>query len=349
MNKKGMEININMIIILLVRVEVIGVIGTLVYNISKSNSSATNKAIVKTWVNEKLISHAGPLEYVPGELGTERPPIPELDEPYIIDSVSKLEWKGSKPPEAFFEIANSMFDCWDAFERGKKDFLVERERDAFCYPCRQIVFDENVREKYASVKGFQKFLNDYGPRGSDDSVKYMQVLTNNPSFVQEDFSDDEFVVQDNLYIFFTAFSGRRWTQIAAAVTGFKDNAPSSETAGELEKPIEKAGKYIIKRQVAQGAGQTFLESFYGINLNSGALAAFTKLIGPKVAAIGFKVVPVVGWGVTIVSAGVGTYNVLFGDIPFVAHVDIVDAEQVNKLCNEELDVREVLGKEALVS
>lgn len=344
MNKKGIEVNINLVIILLVTVAVIGFVGVLVYNIAKSNSSATNKAIIKTWVNEKLISHSGPLKYIPGEIGTERPPIPELDEPYVIDSVSQLEWNGDKPPEAFFEIANSMFDCWDAFERGKKDFLVERERDAFCYPCRQIVFDEKVKEKYTTVKDFQKFLNDYGPRGSDDPVKYMHVLTNNPSFNQEDFSNDGFAIQDNLYIFFTAFSGRRLTEIGAALLNI-DNGPSVKTAAELAKPAEIAGGYLVEKQIERSAGQAFLKSFQLVNLNSGAVAS----IGSRFTAIGFKAVPFVGWGATAIGVGIGTYKIVFGDKPFVAHVDIVDAEKVNKLCNEELDVREVLGKEALVS
>ena len=51
-------------------------------------------------------------------------------------------------------------------------------------------------------------------------------------------------------------------------------------------------------------------------------------------AIGARAIPLIGWGITIGTAGVGVYKMVFDEKPFVAKVILVDQDGVHKICNE---------------
>ena len=300
MKKKGDMTNETVVYSLLALL-IIFFVSAFGYYVYKNIFAVSNKSIIQAWVDEKFAQESITKGFLPSSVsvGPDRPPIPELEEPYIINSESQLQWKGSKPPEVFTETANTMVECWQAFGSGKKDFMNKINRDVFCYPCRQIAIDDKLKEKFGSVKGFKVFLHNYGPKGVDDKNKYDKLIANNPDFEETDFSDDELILQNNLYIYFVGFSGRGIVDLLGGATGFSEGAGTG---------LVRTGSAAVALPIA-------------------------KLL---IVKVGFKLVlGPAGWAVTAYDAGQGLKKVVIGDKNFVATVGVVDAEKINSICNEK--------------
>ena len=263
-----------------------------------------------------------------------------------------------------------MVDCWNAFDRGNTDFIKAMSRETFCFPCRAVVFDEKIKRNNAKIVGFERFLNEKHTRGQN-SPTYLQYLVNDNTYAmeQDDFQEDEIMVDDDLFIFFFAASGRGWFNILTNVIAGEDLEEEPVVSG---RGITRTGTADIE---AVGAG-----SVAGIAVTAKTLPKLTakfasvkaaddaliKSVGAGLSESGARVIDLkvvaasekaakktVGKNVakllaskgvkflagklflplTIASSTVGTYKVLFGDRPFSAKVMIVDPKQVHEICN----------------
>ncbi len=206
MNKKGMETSTVIGLIILVIVIAI-VIGILYYQ-GKILAASSNAEAIKVWVTT-LTATKG-TEVVAQAV----PPVIDLEAPLEIEKRGQLIWSGAEPPKAYKEIANSMVDCWNAFDRGKSDFLNNVERKVFCFPCRAVVFSDDLKKENVDMVGFNRYLNQQHV-GGKDSPTYLQYLANDKSYVldDEDLADDRIKTDKDLYIFFFAASGKEWTKL----------------------------------------------------------------------------------------------------------------------------------------
>ena len=225
--KKGELSGETIVILILAVLLAAAIIGG--FNIySDFTQTEGNKQVIKSWVRSQGLfeKYSGPIEGVKQTFTGEqdRPPISELEEPYKIKKTSDLMFDRNNPPKAFEEIADSIYDCWDAFEKGQVNFLNTINKNAFCYPCRIIKFSDNVKNEFPEIKGFTRFLNEYKPISGLDTPTYLQLLANdkNLKLDDEDLEDDTIATDKDLYIMFFAASGRTWGDIAMTIGGFDD-------------------------------------------------------------------------------------------------------------------------------
>ncbi len=254
MNKKGLEIETLVILILAVLVAA-GMIAFSSIYLSTTKGTAA-KTAVQTWVRTQGLVQGelgkGTLtqikEQISGE-GMPRPPVPELDKPYVIKKESDLKASGDSPPKAFEEIANSMYDCWDAFDRGQVDFLNRFHKNTFCYPCRIIKFSDDVRNEFPQIRGFNHYLNDYQPSPGANKPTYLQFLANDKDYKldKDDLTNDIIDTKKDLYVIFFAASGRTWGNLALTFFGLEDFAESditdyiATTSKQGEETVEFTG------------------------------------------------------------------------------------------------------------
>src|SRR3989344_972591 len=339
MNKKGLEKE--QLVYLIITVLIIFFISTTGYAAYKRTSSASNIAIVQSWVNEKSAVNSIPIAGSSIPI-PDRPPITELDEPYIVYE-KDLEWNNDKAPKLYYEIANSMVDCYNAFNNGKIDFIDNINRDVFCFSCRQFAFEDKIKNDKVVLKDFKKFLQDEKIGIIQDKTYAQLIDYGKVPNIQVDNSD--IVIDNNLYVYYVAFSGRKFTQILGEVTGF-------ETDTSIENNLQDAAE--TSRDIAAGTGSSALKSGIQAAQNdlpwksvlndigsSAAKAskseAFLLNIGKVLGEKGLKVVPILGWGLTAYDTCKGTYRIIWGDKPFPSAVTVANAEQVNSLCNEKVD------------
>ena len=136
--------------------------------------------------------------------------MPYIDKPLIIDPSDLKSKGGNVYPQAFNDIANSMYNCWDAFGRGKINFLNSIDREVFCYPCRSVKFSSNAKEQFSSLpSGLLGFMNSEKIPSSFNSETYLQYLSNDPEYKlnENDITEPVISTSKDYYIMFFAVSG----------------------------------------------------------------------------------------------------------------------------------------------
>ncbi|MBI2148737.1 hypothetical protein HYU23_03585 [Candidatus Woesearchaeota archaeon] len=183
----------------------------------------SNVQVISTWVKARGAT-AGTSIIVPEEI-----PVIDLEPPLKIKSREELLWKAGKSPAAYKEIANSMIDCWNAFERGNIDFLNKIEKNTFCFQCRAITFSDEIKKEGTPMVDFNRYLNDTRTRGQN-SLTYLQYLANDPNYFlsEEDLADDKIIADKDFYIFLYAASGRGIGNIVSNLLLGDDVVPEGE-------------------------------------------------------------------------------------------------------------------------
>lgn len=181
--------------------------------------------------------------------GTERPPVPDLGNPIAIESEDQL--KDEK--YAHKQIADAMYDCWTAFDRGNTDFLKAVGKKTFCYPCVAITIDDALKNKGYKLVGLNSYLAQTKVRSGLNVPTYLEYLTNEkeiPPGVK-----DEFEVNDNLYVFLLANAGRgTWDLLKSFAIGADD--ASAEDALRAQLATVGAGTGLL---YAQRKANAFIE------------------------------------------------------------------------------------------
>jgi len=398
MNKKAIESEL--LVKLIIFVVVIAIAFIIYINIDNLLKEQSNKEAVATWVKIRTVTKGGIVikTATGGGIGSDQPPVTHLEEPLEIKDEADLVPKKDKPPKIFKEMADSMVDCWTAFDKGGSDFINGWHKTSFCFPCRAIVFSDEIKKKKIEIVGFNKYLNETHTRG-EESPTYLQILANDKNYVleAEDLKEDKISTDANIHIFFFAASGRGLLNIISNILigddvnleetkkGFNpqevaklrpqtEETVSAGVKGDLavtgalaEAGGTLGGSYYTKKKVAEAAfHQEFLKSAEKAGLKVGtevaeevvekeaaqlsfkfaekavakevvekaAEKAAVGVIGRTFLKAGVKFIPVVGWGITAVTAGYGLYNIVIADKPFIAKVMLVDPEKVYKLCNE---------------
>ena len=275
-NKKGIDTDVvaTLIIALIVLVVILGYI----FVFTDLAKGSANKQAVQIWVRTSSLE-----QQVTGSLSkTSRPPVPYLDDPLIIEK-ENLQSSDGNPPEVLKEIADSMYDCWGAFERGKSDFikpsLLKGEfKETFCYPCRVIKFSDDIKINGPKINGLNNFLNSEKPIEGENNPTYLQYLSNNKEYTldSEDIEEDVIDTNQDLYLMFYAASGRAWQDIAlklaAKAAGIEveseQNIPSiTQSSSEADiEGVSSAAKgsavgaaTLGRKTVAKTAGSTIIK------------------------------------------------------------------------------------------
>ena len=225
--KKGQE-GPGLLVTLIVAVLVLAILGGFYIALRTFVSAGSNIEAMRTWV--ELRGATGATDIAVSAV----PPVTDLEKPLKIKSQEELVWKGGKPPEAYKEIADSMVDCWNAFNNGETDFLNSIKKETFCFPCRAVTFSDEIKKNNLKISGLNKYLNEQHVRG-ENSPTYLQILANDKTYVLEeaDLEDDEIIINDDLYIFFFAASGRGWVNILSNVIGGGDIVEENPSEGKI--------------------------------------------------------------------------------------------------------------------
>lgn len=186
-----------------------------------------NVAIIQNWV-----LHSSKSEKINKIIGQSTPPRPPknmvIEKPIEIKNVEQFQKDGNKI------LADSMFDCWDAFNRGKTDFLENYKWNVFvgakpfCFHCATIEFDDSLVGKnydFEDPKLQEKILQDYlkteKPQGFDNT--YLELLAGN--FIVETKIPDD----GNMYIYFIGIPEdladryiQTWSEPGMTLDTFKD-------------------------------------------------------------------------------------------------------------------------------
>lgn len=361
MNKKAQE-GPGLIVVLVLGILVIAIGIGFYVGISSYLSSRSNIEAVQTWVNLKAASGGTDI------VVSETPPVIELEKPLEIKSEEDLRWQGNEPPKAFKEMADSMVDCWNAFHRGEKDFIKSIKRETYCFPCRAVTFPDEIKRNNVKVIGLNRYLNDQHTRGKD-SPTYMQILANDNVYTmsEEELQDDEFTINDDVYVFFFAASGRGWKNIMTNILGGGDVEPETIAEGEgvtrtttadLEAlalttapaatPTIRYGLPTLGRKLTEYAATEQVEKLVATQTAEGILLKLkTPLAGQSVKKAAAKILTktllskwvlfipakLAGWPLTVTVGTVGLAKVIVGEKPFSAKVLIVDPKNMNEICN----------------
>jgi hypothetical protein len=88
--------------------------------------------------------------------------VAELKFPGKIDQcvTNNIEIDSKDEEEIKETIAYEMYDCWDQFGEGKKDFMTEWSDDKWCFICSRIDFDKSVNKEYPTVGNFDVYLRE---------------------------------------------------------------------------------------------------------------------------------------------------------------------------------------------
>ena len=249
MKKRG-SLRYDVLIALIISILIIGFLLYVSVKFGVFASRQSNIDLVSNWVNEKAASKLA--------VGGERPPIRELDKPLVIDNPKDLRFNRGEYPKAYQEIADSMYDCWRAFNQGTTNFvgtidnptdvIKNVKKQVFCYGCRAISFSDDVKNEIHDVSGFLRFLNEKKPVEGENKPTYLQYLSNNDNLVlkNEDLEDDDklsFTIDKDLFIMMFAASGRAWSQIALELVGVQ--------SGDLEAAKEYSATDVSSGREAE--------------------------------------------------------------------------------------------------
>lgn len=206
MNKKA--IATDTIITLIIFVLVLGLFFMIYLNIGRTLGLKSNAAAINTWVQARSFTKGVDVAVSP------IPPVIDLEEPLEVDSKNDLLYEAGKPPKVFGEISDSMIECWNAFDKGQTDFLHATNKKVFCFPCRAITFSKEIKNEKFELIGFNRYINEKTTKG-EGSPTYLQYLANDNFYKldDEDLQDDKILVDDDLYIYFFAASGKEWSKL----------------------------------------------------------------------------------------------------------------------------------------
>ncbi len=234
MNKKGIETDL--LIGLISFAIILGIIFILTYNIGGILGAQTNTEAVNNWVKARSLTQGVALPQVP--------PVPDLEDPLVIKNKEDLMWEGDEPPKAYKEIATSMVNCWNAFDRGTRDFIQSTEKEVFCFPCRAIKFSDEIKDDKIEMSRFNYYLNSTHVAGQN-SQTFLQVLSNDQNYVmtEDELADDKIIADKNLHIFMVAASGRGMVNLITTALGFGDVVDDVENT-KLFKPAEVSSPIV---------------------------------------------------------------------------------------------------------
>ena len=215
MNKKGLE---NVAIWLIAGAALLVVVIIILMNFGKFFSGQSNAEIIHSWVLARGAEAS--LDILPSadiaNVVSSTPPVKDLAEPLKINKPDELLPQGGKSPTVFKDLADSMADCWSAFDKGNTDFLSAWDLKVFCFPCRTIVFDDSIKRNPVLINDFGDYLYETHT-GGPDSKTYLQYLLNNKAQTQQEL--DALSEEKNaynvlpssidLYITFVAFSAHQ--------------------------------------------------------------------------------------------------------------------------------------------
>lgn len=246
MKKKGM--NAEVVIVLILAIIIIVAIFGIYTSFSNITKSTANKESVKAWVRTTALK-----EKIPLTSSLARPPVPYLEEPLELDKSDLLFNEGAYP-KGYKEIADSMYDCWDAFDRGETDFLSKGYinnigQSSFCFPCRAIKFSENIKKDDLKIKGFNNFLNSEKPIFGENNPTYVQYLLNNKEYkmTEEELKNDIIDTNKDLYIMFIGLSGVTWRKI---ITGIDTDDTNKKIGMSYETILGRVDKGKIDLGIA---------------------------------------------------------------------------------------------------
>ncbi len=235
--KKG-EMSLALIIGLTILVITIVVIGGVFKVATQNLNRAENVNAVRTWVLLQSQTQKVSTE----DAGTQRPPFPDLGAPIVIENEEQLK-KAQK------QIADAIYDCWTAFDKGETDFLKAVKEAHFCYPCVAIMIDDSLKNKENKLLGMQSYLANTKVRTGLNAPTYLEYLTgekNLPVGVR-----DEFAVNNDMYVFFVASAGRStWELLKTGLLGYdaEDSAVEDAMHAQLNVALTGTGLYAVHKK-----------------------------------------------------------------------------------------------------
>jgi len=329
MNKKA-EIQNEYMVMLIIFIVVLAVFFIAFITYSQTIKSSSNKDAIKTWVSAKAITKGVALGM---------PPVLDLQDPLEINSKNDLLWIEGKEPSVYKEIANSLYDCWDAFDRGKTDFLSGMvNKKVFCFPCRAIHFSDEIKKENVQMINFNKYLNEQHIAG-EGTQTYVQYLANDPVYKlsDADLKDDKIGTSKDLYVYFFATSGKEWLKLAGSylydIAGVPDIIfGSSEEVFNIKQTLQE-GTY---KPIPTTKDVTYLQGTgYVLNMKT------TESKEKVESNIGIKIGKTLGKLLIPVRAGIALYDLnenykklVINEKGVVSTVVLTDQEAMNTKCNQ---------------
>ena len=185
MNKKGAWGDLKNIILALV----FGIILLLfTLYLSGGLSDAGSKAACKNWVNMQSSAKLGGIELSP------------LKSPCITNEETI---KDSDKDKIYEQLARSMYDCWDIYGEGKKDFYSDWDwfgSDRHCRICSEIKVDEKVTKKRSSmdIDDFEIYLSNHNPPNHEETYAEYFLGAENAKI---DFGSGEFPLDSDVPLY----------------------------------------------------------------------------------------------------------------------------------------------------
>ncbi len=193
MKKAGLETST--LAILIVVALTISILFIIIKSQTDILSSSSNSEAINVWIKSRQASGQIKDLTVP-----DKPPVKDLEDPLEIKSEEQLEWLDGKPPVIYREIANSMVNCWNTFDKGDTNFLSNYQRETFCFPCRSLVFPENIVKSKKYLENFYKYLVEEKINPLKE-ITYYQYLINNPNYKQKPI-EGYLKIDSTMYIMF---------------------------------------------------------------------------------------------------------------------------------------------------
>ena len=232
--KKGVEA-LSLIAGLIILLIVIVVFFQFTKVTAQSIDRTANVNEVRLWA----LTQAQSQKFSSETAGKEHPPVANLGGPIVIADEDQLK-KSHK------QIADGMYDCWSAFNKGETNFLAALGPKTFCYPCVEIRIDDSLKNKGYKMVGLNSFIAKNKPRGGMNMPTYLEYLTgekNIPVGVK-----DEYDVNDDMYVFFVASAGRSWGELAKTIfLGYdeNDNAQADILRAQMKTLGAGAGAFLV--------------------------------------------------------------------------------------------------------
>ena len=170
--------------------------------------STQHKNEISLWVSTtaaKLSATGGHLQ----ETGS--PPVSSLYEKPI--QITKEE---DFQKDANRIIAQAMLNCWESFGSGEIAFLgsnYDGVDKIFCFPCAQIKFSEEIKNKYTDLEEIE-FRNYLSKPIAKNGPTYIELFKGNLAL------DTEIKKESNMYIIFIAGKGGFWERIQKSYVAF---------------------------------------------------------------------------------------------------------------------------------
>jgi hypothetical protein len=194
-SKKG-DVELLPVIIITVLIIVIGF--TIYWNVLRPVATGeSNIDTVKSWVWSTAAKEKATI----GSTKAGMPPVPYLQEPYVITNLDQLKTEAPK------EIVNSIYDCSRAFEFGGINFMDNLDKHVFCFQCRAIMFSDQLKNSNQNLVGVQQYFKTTRPTagtGTYEEIINAKATKNNFAVLNEEIDSNTMAIKDDLYIYFMA-------------------------------------------------------------------------------------------------------------------------------------------------